>query len=185
MDVLGAILEKVEGRDLGAVMTEYVTAPLHLGSIGFDLTAGQADLLATPYADQKPAPLRIPDSGQRVHFPDGIPVYAGLAGINLVPARIFDRASFRSSGAGMVGTAGDMLTFIEAIRTGGGRILSRESAAAMMTVQSDLPIPSRTRWPSASRFDSPSDGRAEPQSPGTLGGVWGTPGSLIQRGGSA
>jgi CubicO group peptidase (beta-lactamase class C family) len=177
MDVLGAVLETVEGRDLGAVMTEYVTAPLQLTSIGFDLTA-QADLLATAYADHQPAPLRIPDSGQRVHFPAGIPLYAGLAGINLVPARIFDRGSFRSSGAGMVGTAGDMLAFIEAIRTGGSPILSRAMAVAMMTVQSDLPIPNRgPGWAfgfGGSILTDPAAAQS-PQSPGTFGwgGVWG------------
>jgi len=70
-------------------------------------------------------PLRMPEGGHRVHFPDGIPLYAGLAGINLVPARVFDHASFRSSGAGMVGTAGDMLAFNEAVRAGGGPILTQ------------------------------------------------------------
>ncbi len=103
--------------------------------MGFDLKPEQLDLLVTPYADGKPAPVRIPDSGMRVRFPDGVPVYAGLAGINLAPARVFDKTSFRSGGGGMVGNARDMLTFIEAIRTGGSPILSRDTAAAMMTVQ--------------------------------------------------
>ena len=78
----------------------------------------------------------------------------------------------------MVGTAGDMLAFIEAVRTGGGPILSRETAAAMMTVQSDLPIPTRgPGWAfgfGASILTDPAAAQT-PQSPGTFGwgGVWG------------
>jgi CubicO group peptidase (beta-lactamase class C family) len=125
----------VEGADLDAVVRKYVTGPLGLSSMAFDLSPEQRDLLVTPYADGKPAPVRIPDEGMRVRFPDGVPVYAGLAGINLAPARVFDKASFRSGGGGMVGNAPDMLTFVETIRTGGGPILLRDTVATMMTVQ--------------------------------------------------
>jgi len=106
------------GPSLDAVVRKYVTAPLGLDSMGFDLKPEQRDLLVTPYADGKPAPVRIPDEGMRVRFPEGVPVYAGLAGINLAPARVFDKTSFRSGGGGMVGNAPDMLTFIEAMTEG-------------------------------------------------------------------
>jgi CubicO group peptidase (beta-lactamase class C family) len=179
MDVMGAVLEVVEGRGLDAVVAERVTAPLQLTSIGFDLAPEQRDLLVAPYADGKPAPIRIPDAGYRVHFPPGIPLYEGLAGIHLVPARVFDTTSFRSSGAGMVGTAGDMLAFIEALRMGGAPILSRETVAAMMAVQTgDLPIPNRgPGWAfgfGAAILTDPAAAQS-PQSVGTFGwgGVWG------------
>jgi CubicO group peptidase (beta-lactamase class C family) len=179
MDVIGAVLEAAEGRGLDAVLAEHVTGPLRLASIGFDLTAGQRDALAAAYADAKPAPLRIPDAGTRVHFPPGIPLYEGLAGIHLVPARVFDAASFRSSGAGMAGNAGDMLAFIEALRTGGAPILQRETVAAMMTVQTGgLPIVNRgPGWAfgfGAAILTDPAAAQS-PQSPGTFGwgGVWG------------
>ena len=114
-----------------------------------------------------------------MQFPDGVPVYAGLAGIGLSPARVFDTASFRSSGAGMIGNAADMLAFIEAIRTGGSPIVSRETAAAMMTVQTgDMPIVNRgPGWAfgyGASILVDPK-AAASPQSVGTYGwgGVWG------------
>jgi CubicO group peptidase (beta-lactamase class C family) len=179
MDVLGAVLEVVEGRDLDAVMAEHVSGPLGLASMGFDLKPGQRARLAAAYADAKPAPIRIPNAGTRVHFPPGIPLYEGLAGIHLVPARVFDGASFRSSGAGMVGNAADMLTFIEAVRTGGAPILTRETAAAMMTVQTgDLPVPNRgPGWAfgfGGAILTDPAAAQS-PQSPGTYGwgGVWG------------
>jgi CubicO group peptidase (beta-lactamase class C family) len=179
MDVLGAVLEAVEEKDLAAVTTQYVTGPLKLGSMGFDITGAQRERLVAAYADHKPAPVRIPESGQRVHFPDGIPLYAGLAGIHLVPARLFDKTSFHSAGAGMVGNAADMLTFIEALRTGGSPIVSHETAAAMMTVQTgDFPIVNRgPGWAfgyGGSILTDPAAAQS-PQSRGTFGwgGVWG------------
>jgi CubicO group peptidase (beta-lactamase class C family) len=179
MDVMGAVLEAVEGRDLEAVTAEHVSAPLKLASMGFDLKPGQREALAAAYADGKPAPLRIPDDGTHVHFPPGIPLYEGLAGVHLVPARVFDPTSFRSSGAGMVGNAPDMLTFIEALRTGGAPILTRETVNAMMTVQTGkLPIVNRgPGWAfgfGAAILTDPAAAQS-PQSVGTFGwgGVWG------------
>ena len=79
----------------------------------------------------------------------------------------------------MVGKAADLLTFIEAIRTGGAPIPSRDTTAAMMTVQTgDLPIPNRgPGWGfgyGGSILTNPK-AAASPQSPGTYGwgGVWG------------
>jgi CubicO group peptidase (beta-lactamase class C family) len=179
IDVLGAVMQAVESADLDAVVRKHVTAPLGLNSMGFDLKPEQYDLLVTPYADGKPAPVRIPDEGMRVRFPDGVPVYAGLAGINLAPARVFDKTSFRSGGGGMIGDAPDMLTFIETIRTGGGPILSRETVSAMMTVQTGnfLIVNRGPGWAfgyGASILTEPA-AALTPQSPGTFGwgGVWG------------
>jgi CubicO group peptidase (beta-lactamase class C family) len=179
IDVLGAVMQTVERADLDVVVRKYVTAPLGLTSMGFDLKPEQLDLLVIPYADGKPAPVRIPDGGMRVRFPEGVPVYAGLAGINLAPARIFDKTSFRSGGGGMTGDASDMLTFIETIRKGGGPILSRDTAAAMMTVQTgDFLIVNRgPGWGFGYGGSILTDPAAAltPQSPGTFGwgGVWG------------
>ena len=172
-------MQVAEGDDLDGVVRKYVCAPLGLSSMGFDLQASQRDLLVTPYADGEPAPVRIPDEGMRVRFPEGFPVYAGLAGVNLAPARLFDRSSFRSGGGGMVGTAADMLTFIEAIRRGGAPILSADTVRAMMTVQTaDLPIVNRGPGFGfgfgGSLLVDPK-AALTPQSPGTFswGGVWG------------
>jgi CubicO group peptidase (beta-lactamase class C family) len=179
MDVLGAALEAAESADLDDIVRRYVSAPLGAHSLGFDLTAEQRDRLVTPYADGRPEPARLPDEGQCVPFPPGIPVYEGLAGAFLSPARVFNRESFRSAGAGMIGTASDMLKFIEAIRSGGAPILSQESIAAMMTVQTgDMPIVNRgPGWAfgyGASILTDPVAAMS-PQSPGTFGwgGVWG------------
>ena len=179
MDVLGAVLQVAEGQDLDAVMQKYVSAPLDAPSLSFDLTADQRARLVTPYADGKPEPVRVPDRGLRVRFPDGFPVYAGLAGINLAPARVFDKASFRSGGGGMNGTAPDMLKFVEAIRTGGAPVVSHEAAKEMMTIQTGtMPIINRgPGWAFGYGGSILTDPAAAltPQSPGTFGwgGVWG------------
>jgi CubicO group peptidase (beta-lactamase class C family) len=179
MDVLGGALEAVEGADLDDIVGQYVSAPLGAQSLGFDLTEEQRAHLVTPYADGKPEPARLADEGQHVPFPPGIPVYEGLAGAFLSPARAFDNKSFRSAGAGMIGTACDMLKFVEAIRVGGVPILSRESITAMMTVQTgDLPIVNRgPGWAFGYGGSILTDPAAalSPQSPGTFGwgGVWG------------
>lgn len=179
MDVMGAVMQAVEGRDLEAVLDEYVHAPLRLRDVGFDLKEGQRERLATPYTNGKPEPQRIPDTGTRIPFPAGIPMFEGLEGLPLCPARVFDPASFRSGGAGMNGTAGDMLAFLEALRKGGAPILRRESAAAMMTPQiGDMRIESREPgWTfgfGGSLLVDPS-AAPTPQSVGTYqwGGVWG------------
>lgn len=179
IDVLGAVMEVAEGASLDAVVYKYVSKPLGLSSMGFDLKPEQLDLLVIPYADGRPMPVRIPDEGLRVRFPEGMTMYADLAGINLVPARLFNPASFRSGGGGMVGNAGDMLTFIETIRRGGSSAISSDAAASMMTVQTgNLPIPNRgPGWAfgfGGSLLTDPAAAQS-PQSPGTFGwgGVWG------------
>lgn len=49
--------------------------------------------------------------------------------------RLFDPNSYPSAGAGMVGTAGDFLTFLEALRNGGGSILHRQTVEEMTVNQ--------------------------------------------------
>ena len=179
MDVMGAVLEQVQGRDLQDVLDDTIRTPLGATSLRFDLSSDQRARLVTPYADGSAEPVRIPDDGMRVRFPDGYPVYAGLAGIDLVPARVFDASSFRSGGGGLSGTAADMLRFVEAIRAGGSPIVSRESATRMMTPQTgSLLITNRgPGWAFGLGGAILADPAAalSPQSPGTFGwgGVWG------------
>lgn len=116
IDVLGGLLEKAVGRGLPEIVAERVTGPLGLGDTEFAPT--KPDRLAIAYADSTPHPIRMADL-QPVQGKDGLLYFS--------PMRAFDPASFASGGAGMVGTAGDFLTFIEAIRKGGEPILSAQS----------------------------------------------------------
>ena len=71
-----------------------------------------------------------------------VPFMTG-AGIIFYPSRAYDPTSFASGGAGMIGSARDLLRFFETIRRGGGQILSGESTAQMMRNQTAWTIPER------------------------------------------
>ncbi len=116
IDVLGGLMEKAAGRSLPEIVAERITTPLGLKDTEF--LATKPDRLATAYADGSPRPIRMADL-QPVQGKDGVLYFA--------PQRAFDPTSFPSGGAGMVGTAGDFLAFLEAIRTGGAPILSGQS----------------------------------------------------------
>lgn len=51
------------------------------------------------------------------------------------PSRALDSKAYPSGGAGMVGTAPDVMRLLEAIRTGGKPILNAATAASMMRNQ--------------------------------------------------
>ncbi len=51
------------------------------------------------------------------------------------PARIFNPKAFQSGGAGMAGTAHDVMQLLEMLRTGGGNFLSPEMARAALANQ--------------------------------------------------
>ena len=78
--------------------------------------------LAVPYADASPRAVRMGEPHR-------------LEELVFSPARAFDQRSFQSGGGGMVGTAGDFMTFLETLRTGGAPILT----------------PRRSSWPRATR----------------------------------
>ena len=124
LDVLGGVLERVEGRGLADIVRDRVTAPLGLVETGFAVR--DAGRLAKPYADGTPEPVAMTD-GMRVPFFDTVATFA--------PSRILDAASYPSGGAGMAGTAGDVLTFLEAIRTGGAPILRADTVERMASDQ--------------------------------------------------
>ncbi|MFT3974892.1 MAG: serine hydrolase domain-containing protein [Amaricoccus sp.] len=127
MDVLGGVLEKVEGRSLPDIVREKVTAPLGLEDTDFSIR--DVSRLAKAYADGDPEPVAMTD---------GIAVaQRGLEGLAAIfaPSRIFDARSYPSGGAGMAGTAKDILRFLEAIRAGGAPILTAGTVESMVKDQ--------------------------------------------------
>ncbi|WP_413991062.1 serine hydrolase domain-containing protein [Labrys okinawensis] len=116
IDVLGGLMENAADKSLPEIVAERVTAPLGLDDTEF--LATKPERLAIPYADGAPRPIRMADL-QPVQGKDGMLFFC--------PPRAFDPTSFPSGGGGMVGTAGDFLTFIEAVRQGGAPILSPAS----------------------------------------------------------
>lgn len=124
LDVLGGVLEVLEGRGLAEIVRDRVTAPL--GLVDTDFGVRDVGRLAKAYADGTPEPVTMTE-GMRV------PIYDTLA--TFAPSRILDAASYPSGGAGMAGTAGDVLTFLEAIRMGGAPILRAGTVERMASDQ--------------------------------------------------
>jgi CubicO group peptidase (beta-lactamase class C family) len=125
IDVLGAVMEKAAGLSLPGIVAEKITSPLGLTETSFIVR--DANRLAVPYANVAPIPKRMADG-------DVVPYFNG-AGFIFTPSRAFNLDSYPSGGVGMIGSAGEVLRFLETIRRGGSPILSRDSTAQMMRNQ--------------------------------------------------
>jgi CubicO group peptidase (beta-lactamase class C family) len=119
-DVLGAAIAAAAGEPLPALVRRKVTEPLGMTSTDFSVV--DPARLSVAYADSPEGPVRM---GERHEVPFAV------SPLRYAPGRILDPASFPSAGAGMAGTAEDYLTFLEAIRTGGGPVLTPASARLM------------------------------------------------------
>lgn len=124
LDVLGGALEKATGESLPVLVERLVTGPLGLRDTGFSVR--DRSRLTVAYADGSPEPLRMRDH-EAVRLGDGM--------VHFAPGRILDPASFPAGGAGMAGTAQDVLIFLEAVRKGGSPILKPGTVKLMMADQ--------------------------------------------------
>lgn len=121
-DVLGALIERVHGEPLDVAVHQLVTGPLGMADTGF--VALDAQRVATAYVNDAPQPRPLAEGETVSPFEEAV-------GIPYSPARIFDPQAFPSGGAGMAGTAEDFLRLLEALRRGGGALLSNELIAEM------------------------------------------------------
>lgn len=124
LDVLGKVLETATGKPLPDIVHDEVTGPLGMGDTGFAVT--DRTRLAAAYANGGERPVRMEGD-------IAVPLWEGA--VRFSPDRILDPASYASGGAGMAGTAADILTFLEMIRTGGATILKPETVTEMMRDQ--------------------------------------------------
>jgi CubicO group peptidase (beta-lactamase class C family) len=122
LDVLGAVIEKATLQPLPQVVAELVLNPLDMKDTGFAVVNSRR--LVVHYADGKPEPRRMSDDDHVDFF--GTPVAFS-------PVRLLDPRAFPSGGAGMAGTAGDLLKFLETLRSGG--LLQPRTRDAMFKVQ--------------------------------------------------
>jgi CubicO group peptidase (beta-lactamase class C family) len=167
IDVLGDVIEKAAGKPLPEVVAEAVTQPLGLKDTGF--VAKVPARLATPYANAQPVPARMTDN-------QDVPI--GPTFVRFAPSRALHAEEFPSGGAGMVGTAGDVLKLLEAVRKGGAPILKAATVAEMTKDQ--VGPQAATQGPGWgfgygwAVLDDPAVART-PQGVGTLawGGVYG------------
>jgi CubicO group peptidase (beta-lactamase class C family) len=122
IDVLGAVIEKASRRPLPHAVAELVLNPLGMRDTAFSVV--DIRRLVTHYADAQPEPRRLADDDEVTFF--GSPVAFS-------PVRLLERKAFPSGGAGMAGTATDVLKLLDTLRAGG--LLRPETASAMFKVQ--------------------------------------------------
>jgi len=120
-DVLGEVMARAADRSLPELVAERVTRPLGLTQTSFEV--GDVERLVVPYADGQPRPERMRDVEHVLRFAVGAASYA--------PARALTRGSYPSGGSGMIGTASEYLTFLEALRTADPRLLAPGPFAEM------------------------------------------------------
>jgi CubicO group peptidase (beta-lactamase class C family) len=119
IDVLGAVIAKAHGGDLGSAVREFVTGPLGMRDTAFNVA--DVGRLAVPYADGTPEPVRMGE-------PQIVGADPALA-LLFSPRRALDPRSYQSGGAGLNGTAGDFALFLDALRSGGEPILKPATLA--------------------------------------------------------
>lgn len=134
IDVLGAVIAQIEASSLDEAVRHHVTEPLGMKDTGFSVS--DLERLATPYADASPAAIRM---GDRHLVPDND---GNL--LTFAPTRLFNPKAFQSGGAGMVGTAPDLIALLEAVRRGGAPVLKGETAkAALLNQIGNIPRPGK------------------------------------------
>jgi len=121
-DILGCIVEKASGVSLDEFIRSHITGPLGMKDTNFFVPAADKARLAAVYGSDKDGKATRQPEGARGqgHYVEG------------------PRKSF-SGGAGLVSTARDYATFLEALRNGGAlgkvRILSPHAVQLMTTNQ--------------------------------------------------
>lgn len=122
IDVLGALIGRIQGTSLNEAVQQLVTGPLGMTDSGF--VARDPQRVATAYVNDTPQPHPLAEGETVAPFEDAV-------GIPYSPERIFDPQAFPSGGAGMAGTAEDFLRLLEALRQGCDALLPNELIAEM------------------------------------------------------
>ena len=107
IDVLGGVLAAINSSELSDVAARYVTGPLGMTDTWFGVKGPSR--LVTPYADDSP-PRTMNDPERVVGEDGGVTVFS--------PSRIGEPRAPQSGGAGMAGTARDLMKLLEALRAG-------------------------------------------------------------------
>lgn len=121
IDVLGAVVARASDATLPEAIRRLITGPLGMKDTDF-LVVDRARL-AIPYADGTPEPARMTDGM-------AVPLFG--APVTFFPTRIFNENSYPSGGAGMAGTAPDVLRFFESIRIARDGTLCASTVEQMM-----------------------------------------------------
>ena len=118
IDVLGGVLATINTSDLEGAVANYVTGPLHMDDTHFFVT--DKARLAHPYGDGQPRPFRMAEPQAIENDPGKVEYFS--------PRRIFQSDAPQSGGAGMAGTATDLMKLLEALRGGFLKPATRDTA---------------------------------------------------------
>lgn len=170
VDVAGAVAEAATGESLQALFERLLAAPLGLRDTAF--AARNAARLATPYVSDTPQPHRLREG-------EVVAPFEGTVGIEYSLARATDASRFPSAGAGLVGSADEVMAVLEALRdVQRSGLLPPALAAEMASPQvSEQGPPEPAGWGFGLGFAVLRDAAASgtPQSAGTWrwGGAYG------------
>ena len=123
VDVAGAVAEAASGESLQRLFDRLLARPLALRDTAFATTDGAR--LATPYASDAPQPRRLREG-------EVVAPFEGTVGIAFSLARATDASRYPSAGAGLVGSADDVMTVLEALRDVQASLLLPPALAAEM-----------------------------------------------------
>jgi CubicO group peptidase (beta-lactamase class C family) len=124
-DILGGVLAALHGGTLEDAVVHHVAGPLGMADARFRVT--DPARLAVAYADHPGRPVRMPDPWVSGDEDNWRTVFS--------PSRIFNPRAFQSGGAGMAGTARDVMRLLEMLRKDGAGLLSATMAKAALSNQ--------------------------------------------------
>ncbi|WDZ79637.1 serine hydrolase (plasmid) [Ensifer adhaerens] len=124
LDVLCAVIEEATGSKLPAAIAALVTGPMGMNDTAFSVTDPRR--LVAHYGDASPRPRRLVGD-------DAVPFFGNP--VRFSPGRIFNPRAFPSGGAGMAGTAGDVIRLLDSLRTGHSPVLDAPSTRSMFDIQ--------------------------------------------------
>ncbi len=164
IDVLGGVLAAINGSDVEDAIARYVTGPLGMADTHFYVTDPRR--LATPYADGTP-PVRMGE-------PHGIWDQAGTTVTTFSPSRILNPAAPQNGGAGMAGTADDVMKMLEVYHGRPGLLEPGTVAMALANQIGDLPRRAQDAGKRFSFIGAVLDDAVAANNPAPLGTVdWG------------
>ena len=107
VDVAGAVAEAATGETLQSLHARLLAAPLGLADTAFATT--NAARLATPYVSDAPQPHRLQEG-------EVVAPFEGTVGIEYSLDRATDASRYPSAGAGLIGSADEVMAVLEALR---------------------------------------------------------------------
>lgn len=128
LDVVGAVIECATERTLPEAIDDLICRPLGLRSLAF--TVRSESELAVPYVNTSGTLMAMPEYAE-VLPPDAV------SAIRFSPCRALAENEFASGGAGMVGSASDILKVLEIVRKDGAGFIDSKLARLMRNAHVD------------------------------------------------